>query len=192
MFERFTKDARRVVQAAVGQAERAGDSTVREDHLLLALLDDGGARGTAALTALGVTGRRASIERALADAQRRGGLSLSDTEALAGLGIDVAEVVQRVEEVHGEGALAGCGKPGRPWPFGVGSAHRPFTPGSKQLLARTLRIAVGRGDKTIDSEHLLLALAGQPGVVSDVLAEHGATTAEITRVLAPVSGKATG
>ena len=39
MFERFTKDARAVVQGAVGHAEEARAETVEPEHLLLALLD---------------------------------------------------------------------------------------------------------------------------------------------------------
>lgn len=37
MFERFTKDARAVVQAAVAEAGRAGSPTVEAEHLLVAL-----------------------------------------------------------------------------------------------------------------------------------------------------------
>ena len=53
----------------------------------------------------GSTGAAESVERALAEARRRGGLSRADADALAGLGIDVSEIVSRVEEAHGEGAL---------------------------------------------------------------------------------------
>ncbi|MFF3483416.1 Clp protease N-terminal domain-containing protein [Streptomyces sp. NPDC002701] len=105
MFERFTKDARAVVLGAVGHAERLDAQTVEEQHVLLALLDREASRGSFALTSLGLGGRRASVERALAEARRRGGLSRADTDALSGLGIDVAAIVSRVEEAHGEGAL---------------------------------------------------------------------------------------
>jgi len=109
MFERFTKDARAVVTEAVAHSERAGAAAVDETHLLLALLDRQGSRGSFALMSLGLPARRTSVEEALAEARRRGGLSRADADALSGLGIDLSGIVSRVEEAHGEGAL----NPGR-------------------------------------------------------------------------------
>jgi len=181
MFERFTRSARGVVRAAVERSERSGGSAVREEHLFLPLLDRTDTPAAAALAALGVTARRDSVERALAEAGRRGGLSRSDTDALAGLGIDVAEVVSRVEQTHGEGALAAAGNPRRHRPR---PTHGRFTPGARKVLERALREAVGRGDHHIGDEHILLALVARPGVVADVLADHGATYTEVRRTLA--------
>ncbi|MFI6700627.1 Clp protease N-terminal domain-containing protein [Streptomyces sp. NPDC050509] len=179
MFERFTEGARDVVTDAVGHAGRTGAATVTEEHLLLALFERQGTRASFALAALGLAGRRTSVEDALRDARRRGGLSKAETEALAGLGIDVDEIVARVEETHGEGALRVAVKPGRTrW-----SKHRPFAPGAKAALVRSLRIAQGRGDRVIGDEHLLLALTARPGVVSEVLADHGATYAAVERAM---------
>lgn len=124
MFERFTKDARAVVEGAVGHAERAGAGAVDEEHMLLALLDREGSRGSFALASLGAAGWRDSMERALAEARRRGGLSRAEAEALSGLGIDVSEIVSRVEEAHGVGALGpGKGVVAGGCP-GVGRSHR--------------------------------------------------------------------
>jgi ATP-dependent Clp protease ATP-binding subunit ClpA len=192
MFERFTDSARAVVRGALERAERAGDDPVRDEHLFLTLLDARGTPAAAALAALGIIGDRDAVERALAEARRRGGLSRADAEALAGLGIDVTEVVSRVEEAHGEGALAGAGTPephdlpGRPWKLGRrrGAGRSRFAKGAKQVLERSLREALERGDKHIGDEHLLLALTNRPGVVADVLSEHGATYADVRRVLA--------
>ncbi|MEV0093426.1 Clp protease N-terminal domain-containing protein [Streptomyces sp. NPDC050738] len=175
MFERFTKSARGVVEGAVVRAERAGDPAVTEEHLLLALLDQEGTRSSFAFSSLGVAQRRASVERGLEQARRRGGMSRADTEALAGLGIDVDAVVGRLEEAHGEGVLAKR-KP-------VRRGRRTLTPGAKDTLTRTLRVAVGHGDRRIGDEHFLLALAGRPGVVADVLSEHGASYGAVERVL---------
>jgi ATP-dependent Clp protease ATP-binding subunit ClpA len=179
MFERFTTDAREVVRGAAGRAERLGAAAVTEEHLLLALLDRQGGRAGAALAALGVIEHRDSVDRALGEARRRGGLSQADTEALAGLGIDVAEVVSRVEEAHGEGVLDEVRTPkSRRW-----MAHRPFTQGAKQILEKALRVALGRGDRYIGDEHVLLAMAARPGVVAEVLAGHGATYERIESLL---------
>ncbi|MFZ4273750.1 Clp protease N-terminal domain-containing protein [Streptomyces arboris] len=178
MFERFTQGARATVKGAVAQAERVGAGSVTEEHLLLALLEQEGSRASFALAALGLSGRRASLDAAFAEARRRGGLTKADTEALAGIGIDVDAVVGRVEGAHGEGALA-AGRGSRRW----WSGHRPFTPGAKSILEKSLRVALGRGDRFIGEEHLLLALTAAPGTVADVLAEHGATYATVHRAL---------
>ncbi|MFC9030177.1 Clp protease N-terminal domain-containing protein [Streptomyces arboris] len=178
MFERFTQGARATVKGAVAQAERVGAGPVTEEHLLLALLEQEGSRASFALAALGLSGRRASLDAAFAEARRRGGLTKADTEALAGIGIDVDAVVGRVEGAHGEGALT-AGRGSRRW----WSGHRPFTPGAKSILEKSLRVALGRGDRFIGEEHLLLALTAAPGTVADVLAEHGATYATVHRAL---------
>ncbi|MEV7659258.1 Clp protease N-terminal domain-containing protein [Streptomyces anulatus] len=178
MFERFSRGARATVKGAVVQAERAGADSVTEEHLLLALLEQEGGRTSFAVTALGLHDRRASLDAAFAEARRRGGLTRADTDALADIGIDIGAIVSRVEGAHGEGALA-AGRGGRRW----WSGHRPFTPGAKTVLENSLRVALGRGDRFIGEEHLLLALTAKPGVVADVLAEHGATYATVQRAL---------
>lgn len=178
MFERFTDDARAVVTGATACAERAEASTVTSEHLLLALLDLEGARTGFAFRALGITDRRASLETALAEARRRGGMSKADEEALAGLGIDVGEIVARVEETHGAGALADGRRIRSRW-----SGHRSFTREAKQTLEKSLRIALGRRDRSIGAEHILLALTAVPGVVSEVLADHGGTYAALERAM---------
>ncbi|WDG28713.1 Clp protease N-terminal domain-containing protein [Streptomyces sp. CA-278952] len=179
MFERFTPGARATVKGAVVQAERVGADSVTEEHLLLALLEQEGGRAAFAVTALGLHDRRASLDAAFAEARRRGGLTKADTDALAGIGIDIGAIVSRVEGAHGEGALA-TGRAGRRWWW---SGHRPFTSGAKTVLENSLRVALGRGDRFIGEEHLLLALTAKPGVVADVLAEHGATHATVQRAL---------
>ncbi|WP_299528929.1 Clp protease N-terminal domain-containing protein [uncultured Streptomyces sp.] len=178
MFERFTREARSAVTGAVAVSERSGADHVSEEHLLLSLLEAGQGRAAFALTALGVRDRRESLEAGLAEARRRGGLTRADTAALGGLGIDVDAIVARVEDVHGEGALGGERPPRRWW-----SPRRPFTAGAKGVLESALRVALGRGDRFIGAEHLLLALTSRPGVVADVLAEHGATYASVERAL---------
>ncbi|MGY0061876.1 Clp protease N-terminal domain-containing protein [Streptomyces sp. LZ34] len=188
MFERFTTSARQVVRGAVRYADGTGggagggtgSGTVGEAELLLALLDRTGTPAADVLTALGAAGRRAAIERDLAAVRRRGGISAEDAKALAGLGIDVEEVVASVERVHGPGALAEPAETtrrrGRP-------VRRPFTREAKSVLERSLRISLGRGDKYIGDEHLLLALTARPGVAAHVLADHGVTYVQVERAL---------
>jgi ATP-dependent Clp protease ATP-binding subunit ClpA len=178
MFERFTKDARAVVLGAVEHAERMGAETVEEQHMLLALLDREGSRASFALASLGPDRQKESVTETLAEARRRGGLSRADADALSGLGIDVAEIVSRVEQAHGVGALGGDKKDKRWW-----SGHRTFTRGAKDTLEKSLRIAVGRRDRHIGDEHILLALTAFPGVAAEALADHGVTYETVTRVL---------
>ncbi|MFI8002410.1 Clp protease N-terminal domain-containing protein [Streptomyces sp. NPDC086010] len=183
MFERFTKGARAAVTGAVTHAERAGADAITEEHLLFSLLDQEGSRASFVVAALGLTDRRASIEAAFAETRRRGGLTKADTEALAGLGIDVTEIVARVEDAHGAGVLAGDRRSRRWW-----SGQRPFTTGAKGVLEKSLRIALGRRDRFIGEEHLLLALTACPGSVAEVLADHGATYAVVERALYGTGG----
>ncbi|WP_345962398.1 Clp protease N-terminal domain-containing protein [Streptomyces sp. BRB040] len=186
MFERFTKDARAVVQGAVEHAAEARAGTVDPEHLLLALLDREGSRASFALAALGVDEHRDAVRRELREVRRRAGLSQAETEALAGLGIDVSEIVARVEEAHGAGAMSvGDRKSGRRW-----SGHRSFSRGAKEVLEKALRVAVARRERHIGDEHLLLALAVRPGVPAEVLADHGVTHESLTRVLGDGGGQA--
>ncbi|MER6446601.1 peptidase [Streptomyces venezuelae] len=187
MFERFTRDARSTVTGAVTEARQTGAATVTEEHLLLSLLTLG------TLDPLGVD--RTAVAADLAAARRRGGMSRADEEALAGLGIDLTEIVSRIEETHGEGALAAPAPRRRTLGASIrsvlgreaaddrtGSYRVPFTEGAKKVLEQSLRIALGRKDHHIGTLHLLLALISRPGTVSEVLSDHGVTydTAETT------------
>ncbi|PAZ17711.1 peptidase [Streptomyces sp. SA15] len=190
MFERFTRDARDVVRGAVEHAEGSGVQTVDAEHVLLALLDREGSRASFALAAVGLGERREEVRAALVEARRRAGLSQAEADALAGLGIDVSEIVARVEEVHGVGAMSGDRKDKGWW-----AGRRSFSRGAKEVLEKALRIAVARqdlpharihsrgGTPTIGDEHILLALTVRPGVPAEVLADHGATYEALTRVL---------
>ena len=180
MFERFTKDARAVVAAAVEHAGETGAESVEAEHLLLALLDREASRASFALAALGLAEGGDAVQEALGSARRRAGLSQADTDALAGLGIDVSEIVARVEEAHGVGAMSGDRKgEGESRWFG----RRPFGRSAKEVVEKALRIAVARHDRHIGDEHILLALTVRPGVPTEVLADHGVTYESVVRVL---------
>ncbi|MCD7439225.1 peptidase [Streptomyces lincolnensis] len=178
MFERFTKDARDVVRGAVEHAEGAGVRTVEAEHVLLSLLDRQGSRASFAFAALGLAERKDALRGAIGEARRRAGLSQAEADALAGLGIDVSEIVARVEEVHGVGAMSGDRKDKGWW-----SGRRSFGRDAKDVLERALRIAVSRRDGHVGDEHILLALAARPGVPAEVLADHGVTYEAVVRVL---------
>jgi ATP-dependent Clp protease ATP-binding subunit ClpA len=186
MFERFTKDARAVAQAAVEHCEQSGVRSVDREHLLLALLDREASRTSFALAALGLRPEnKESVRQALADARRRAGLSQAESDALAGLGIDVSRIVARVEEVHGVGAMSGDRKDKGWW-----SGRRTFGRDAKQIVEKSLRTAIARGDRHIGDEHILLALTARPGVSAEILADHGVTHESLIRVLFGGGGEA--
>lgn len=180
MFERFTKDARAVVKGAVEHAEGTRARTVGAEHLLLALLDREDSRASFALAVLGAGERKESVRQAMEEARRRAGLSRAETDALAGLGIDVREIVARVEEVHGVGAMSDDGQDrgGDRW-----SGRPGFGKGAKEVLEKALRVALARRERHIGDEHILLALTIRPGVPGEVLADHGVTHESLIRVL---------
>jgi len=180
MFERFTKAARRAVLAAVHEAEDAQAPRVTREHLLLALLT-AGTRSAPILAAAGVT--REVVTEAVAAIDRRGGLTDAETEALGELGIDVSAIVDRIEEAHGENALAaGPRRRSR-----YSRSHVPFTTEAKSLLTAALREAQDRRDRQLGDEHLLLALAAGTGLAAEVLAEHGLSHHEVRARLAKAS-----
>ncbi|MCR3720073.1 Clp amino terminal domain-containing protein, pathogenicity island component [Prauserella flava] len=185
MFERFTKDARSLVTTAVGWAEADDSARVDALHLLTAVVDSGRtAAGTGALDLLAaIDARPGVITDRVSELRRYGGLSEADRRALRDLGIDVDTVVARVEDRHGEGALAAgtadAGDPGRRrnrW-------HLPFGDDAKRVLEASLREAQDVRDDAIGGEHILSALATVPGPAADVLAAVGASPDRLRRAL---------
>jgi ATP-dependent Clp protease ATP-binding subunit ClpC len=96
-------------------------------------------------------------------------------EALEALGIDLAALRRKVEEVAGRG--------GQPSP-----AMIPFTPRAKTVLELSLSESRALGHQHVGTEHILLGLIRQgDGVAARVLSELGvdldAARAQVTRLL---------
>jgi len=161
MLERFTRKAREAVEGAVVAAQEARADEVRPEHLLAALLEDPAGLACRVLDGLGTSpdAVRAELER------HRGryvdGLDAADAEALQVIGIDLDEVVRRIEDNLG-------GVPGR-------TRRRPrFSRPAKKVLELALREAVALRHNYIGTEHLLLALARTDDrVVADTFAGLG-------------------
>ena len=168
--ERFTRDARRVVTGAVEQAQRESADEVRPEHLVVGLLDSP--------VLAGFELSRDEVVAALAAVRRKGGLSEADTEALRGLGIDVDQIVDSVEQSLGEGALATMTTRKKRWLFG---GHLPFSADAKQVLVRSLVEAKDLGHNYLGDEHLVLALLAGGGVVAEVLGSRGVTYVEVRK-----------
>lgn len=151
MFERFTKQARSVVKAAVEIAGRHGSDRVGADHLLLAVATaPGPGPASEVLSRLGAT--PAALEAVIAT-------NAPDAALLAKLGIDLDEVVRAAETSFGPGAWARRDRHG----------HLPFTPDAKKALELSLRHALALKSKTIQADHVLLGVLDSGRVVTDAL-----------------------
>jgi ATP-dependent Clp protease ATP-binding subunit ClpA len=127
-------------------------------HLLLALTRDP-SRGGTVLRAAGIDHDR------LAPLAAAAGNPL-DPDALAVLGVDLAQVRATAEAAFGAGALDRGRRPT--------SGHIPFGDGSKRALEQALRAALRRKERRLDSGHVLLGVlaVGDP-TVDRVLAQLG-------------------
>lgn len=171
--ERFTKEARRVVLVAVEAAQDESAAEVAGPHLLVALLD------SPVLASFDLS--REEVVGALAAARRKGGLSEADTEALRGLGIDVDQIVDNIEQSLGEGALATMKTRKKRWLFGN---HTPFSSEAKRVLERSLLEAKDLGHNYLGNEHLVLALLAEGGLAAEVLGAKGVTYGEVRKLVA--------
>jgi ATP-dependent Clp protease ATP-binding subunit ClpA len=173
MFERFTKDARRVIVASIGTAADRGAAKVAPEHLLLELTADDQGTGARILAGYGVTA--ATLKAAAAPPTRRAGLTEDEISALRAVGIDADEVFRRIEEAFGSDALDELAT--SPAPRRRGRLGGPLDPQAKKVIELSLREAVALGHRQISSGHILLALLrhGVSGPMSIVLTERAVT-----------------
>ncbi|WP_328605997.1 ATPase [Amycolatopsis sp. NBC_00345] len=174
MFERFTVDARMAVVEAQLVARELGSREISPQDVFAGLARTENGDAQRLLEQLGVS--RDEVLAELERIRRRGGISDADVEALTEFGIDVEQIVERVEQTHGPGALASSGKRTR-------RGHIPFTVEAKKTLELSLREAVKLGDKHLGQEHMLLALVQQKGAVADLLAARGVDYPTVRRAV---------
>jgi ATP-dependent Clp protease ATP-binding subunit ClpA len=143
------------------------------------------------------------LDALLADRSSTGGQTVvaDDAEALAALGIDLHRIREAVEESFGPGVLerfhddrasGGRGLLARvfggrladrrdeaaalrgSWPRGA-REHIPFSHGAKKALELSLREAMRLGDRTIETDHVLLGLLrAADGAAASILLRLGA------------------
>jgi ATP-dependent Clp protease ATP-binding subunit ClpA len=166
MFERFTRQARDVVEAAAEAAGTLGADKVGAEYLLLAIVT--AAESSPAVDVLREAGAtREALERVIATGDQ-------DARLLAKLGIDLDEVKERVERNFGEGAWnRRSAKPG----------HIPFAPDAKKALELSLRHALALKSKTIEAGHILLGVLDSGTGVKETLHAVGVEPVEVKRRL---------
>jgi ATP-dependent Clp protease ATP-binding subunit ClpA len=146
MFERFTRNARAVVVGAQEVASRRRAPAIRPAHLLESLVSTDGVLAMQVLAGLGAPGDEVRrVVRGLGS-QDPDVLDAEDAEALKLLGIDLEEVIRRIDTDLNDGCV--------PAPKG----HKRFTRESKKVLELSLREALRLGDAFIGTEHVLLGL----------------------------------
>lgn len=157
-----------VIADALTRARADGTNQIGEEHLFAALLANPESRPL--LGRLGPEQAEA-VRAEVRQARRRGGLTADERQTLAGLGIDLDEIVARVEERLGEGALDGTRTAARR------GRRVSMSPEAVAVLKAAQRQKADRGDRNTTARHLVLGLLAQPGLFADALAARGITLA---------------
>ncbi len=146
MFERFTRNARVIVVGAQEVARRRGATEVCPAHLLESLASQDGTLAMEVLAGLGAPGDE--VRRVIRGfgSQYSGVLDAEDAEALRLLGIDLDDVIRRIDQELNDGRDP------------VPQRRKRFSPASKKVLELSLREALRLGDRFIGTEHVLLGL----------------------------------
>ena len=167
---KFISSAGAVIADALERARAEGTSQIAEEHLFAALLANPDSRPL--LGRLGGPDEAEAVWAEVREARRRGGLTGSEQEALADLGIDLDEIVARVEAQLGAGALDST----------RASARRgrrvSLSPEAIGVLNAAQRQKAARGDRRgLTAQHLVLGMLAQPGPFADALRTRGVTVA---------------
>ncbi len=133
IFNRFAREPRECVIAAVEEARALGHDSVGDEDLLLGMLRADRGTAAAALASLGVTleAAREESEAMTSDALSSVGISLEDVRREAGEAFDMRLPDDR---------------------------KIPFAPRAKKALERALKEALRLGDNRIGTEHVLLGI----------------------------------
>ena len=160
IFNRFTKEARVCVKAAVEEARVLGHDSVGDEDLLLGILHADEGVAAEALSSLGVTldDAREESERMASDALSSVGISLEDIRREAGEAFDMSIPENR---------------------------RIPFSPIAKKALEQTLREGLRLGDNRLTSEHVVRGvLRVEHGMAVRLLSRLGVSSEEVEERMA--------
>jgi ATP-dependent Clp protease ATP-binding subunit ClpC len=168
IFNRFAKETRRCVVAAVEEARMLGHDSIGDEDLLLGILRADEGVAAEALSSLGVTleGARKESEGMLSDALSSVGISWEEVRREAG---DAFEM--RIPDYR----------------------KIPFSPKAKKVLERALREAVRLRDNQLGTEHVLLGiLRNENGMAVRMLDRLGVSPEALEERLFELRGRAAG
>jgi ATP-dependent Clp protease ATP-binding subunit ClpA len=167
--------AKRALQAASDRARLEHAPELRPEHLLLGLLDEPDSTASRILAEFGIPEEREHVIAAFRAADRRGGLTDADLDALAGLGIEVETVVEKVERNLGPGVLSAASTRRRRRVPTLIKGGPPFSVDVIRTIHAAIMEIKEMRLKLVGDEHLLLGLLQRPGLVSEVLADYELT-----------------
>lgn len=166
----FSQDARTVVVNARLRAVACGEAHVLPEHLLAGMCKTVSGALLLEQVGLDVGGLRRTLDD-VASARLRGGFTSSDASALATLGIDLDEVLDRMAETGFDDAASRA------------PAHKRRTRGGPRLAGETadilrwaFRVTAQERRQRVDEGDLLLAVVSGDGLVADALARQGITS----------------
>ena len=168
IFNRFARETRRSVEAALEEARMLGHDSIGDEDLLLGILRADEGVAAEALSSLGVT---------LEDAREESEGMLSD--ALSSIGISLDEVRREA---------------GDAFDMSIPDERRiPFSPRAKKVLERALREAVRLRDNHLGTEHVLLGILGnEDGMAVRMLGRMGVSPEVVEGRLFELRGRAAG
>ncbi len=168
IFNRFARETRGCVEAAVEEARMLGHDSIGDEDLLLGILRADEGVAAEALSSFGVTleGARDESEGMLSEALSSVGISLEEVRREAGDAFDMSIPDDR---------------------------RIPFSPRAKKVLERALREAVRLRDNRIGPEHVLLGiLRNEDGTAVRMLARLGVSPEMLEDRLYELRGRAAG
>ena len=168
IFNRFAREARACVEAALEEARTLGHDSVGDEDLLLGIL-----RADEGLAADALSSLRVNLETAREESEKMA------AEALAYIGISL-------EDIRGEA--------GEALDMRIPEGRRiPFSPAANKALERALGEAVRLRDNYIGTEHVLLGiLRNVDGIAVRMLARLGVSPAVLEERLSELRGLAAG
>ena len=161
MFERFTDRARRIVVLAQEEARKFGHTSVRTEHILLGIVDEGQGVASKALEESGIGAER--LRTRLHEA-----MGVPDDAEPAAQEPEPADAAEPEPEPRKTRSVPERIREAR-------VRHIPFAAESKRVLELSLREALDFGHNYIGTEHVLLGLMVEgEGMAATVLGELGA------------------